>query len=136
MRLSTEDYAALAEFRHRLRGFLAFSEAEARKAGLEPQQHQLLLAVRGFGANAPTVRQISERLMLKHHSTVGLVDRLEERGLIRRRRSTEDRRAVRLFLTKAGAEVLETLSLSHRAHLKEAGPGLIGAVNGVLKKLG
>jgi DNA-binding MarR family transcriptional regulator len=134
--LQAADYAALAEFRHQLRSFLAFSEAAAREAGLEPQQHQLLLAVRGFGDKAPTVREVAERLVLKHHSTVELIDRLEEHGLVYRRRATDDRRAVRVHLAAAGEKLLEGLSHAHREHLRAAAPELMAALSTVLKQIG
>src|SRR5262245_38534659 len=77
-----EEYRALAEFRYLVRRFLAFSEAAARAAGLRPQQHQLLLAVKGLPAGMkPTIRVLAERLQLRHHSTVELADRMEEQGL-------------------------------------------------------
>jgi DNA-binding MarR family transcriptional regulator len=129
------DYAALSEFRYRLRRFLAFSEDAAREAGLEPQQHQLLLAVRGFGDEVPTVRELSERLVLKHHSTVELVDRLEKRGLVRRKRSTIDRRVAHVQLTPRGTQVLERLTLAHRDELDTAGPALVTALQSVLRTL-
>jgi DNA-binding MarR family transcriptional regulator len=128
------DYVALAEFRHRLRRFVAFSETAARKAGLEPQQHQLLLAVRGFPGEAPTMRDLAERLVLKHHSTVELVDRLERRRLVRRHRSTIDRRVVRVTLTAGGANLLERLTLSHREELETAGPALVAALHSITRK--
>src|ERR1041385_5546584 len=85
------DYRALAEFRYQLRRFLRVSEEAARAAGLEPQQHQLLLAVKGVPAGqAPTIAWVAERLQLKHHSVVGLVDRLVRRQLIVRRRDPAD----------------------------------------------
>jgi DNA-binding MarR family transcriptional regulator len=128
------DYTALADFRYRLRRFLAFSEAAAREAGLEPQQHQLLLAVRGFGDVAPTVRDLAERLILKHHSTVELVDRMQRRGLVRRRRSSADRRVAQVHLTPRGANVLERLTVAHRDELVEAGPTLVTALQSILRK--
>src|SRR5689334_2883021 len=94
-RVTAAEYRALAEFRYRVRCFLRFSEAAARSAGLAPQQHQLLLAVRGTrGNDAPTIGALAERLQLRHHSTVELVDRMEARGLVRRARRGGDRRQV------------------------------------------
>src|SRR3984957_10730823 len=82
--LNDHDYAALAEFRHSLRSFLAFSEQAARKAGLTPQQHQALLAVRGLGLEkGVTVGELAGRFLVKHHTTVGLVDRLLRADLLR-----------------------------------------------------
>ena len=89
------DYRSLAEFRYELRRFLKWSEDAARSVGLEPQQHQLMLAIKGLppGTEA-SVRYLSERMLVKHHSTVELIDRLDARGLVRRQRSTEDRRRI------------------------------------------
>jgi DNA-binding MarR family transcriptional regulator len=75
--LSLADYQALAEFRYLLRRFLHFSEQEARAAGLEPQQHQMLLAIKGLPADkAASVGELAERLQLQHHSTVELINRM------------------------------------------------------------
>src|SRR5438067_13119315 len=91
--MSLADYRALAEFRYQLRRFLRFSEQTTREMGLEPQQHQLLLALKGLpnGRNA-TVGDLAERLQLRHHSTVELIDRLAERSLIERTRDETDQR--------------------------------------------
>lgn len=131
--LALEDYRSLAAFRYELRKFLAFSEKAARAAGIEPQQHQLLLAVKGYPSDAkPTVGQIAQRLAVEHHTTVGLVDKLEARGLVRRERSTTDRRAVLLSLTPDGARLLGALSVLHRAELARVGPNLVLTLGGVL----
>lgn len=126
--LSDAEYAALAEFRHSLRRFLAFSEAQARAAGLNPQQHQLLLAVRGFAGRPPTVGELAERLVVRHHSAVELVDRLESKRMVTRQRSEADRRLARVVLTARGADVLQKLSLSHRDELRRTGPELARAL--------
>src|SRR6266487_1546330 len=130
---SMTEYRTLAEFRYQLRRFLRFSEQTARAAGLEPQQHQLLLAVRGLpqGRKA-TIGALAERLQLAHHSTVELVDRLVERGFIQRSRDEADQRQVLVTLTPQGEAVLRTLSLSHRAELHSVGPALVQALNGLL----
>ncbi len=132
-RLSIDEYQALAELRHQLRRFLAFSEAAAREAGLEPRQHQLLLAVRA-SPKPPTIGKLAERLVLKHHSTVELVDRLEGRGLVKRARSQTDRRVAEVEATAKGKALLEKLTLSHRSELRRAGPRLASALNFVLKR--
>ena len=126
------DYRDLAEFRYRLRRFLRFSEGAARKAGLEPQQHQLLLAVKGLpkGAKA-TVGTLAERLQIQHHSAVELVDRLAERGFVRRFRDPSDRRQVFVRLRPSGEKILRELSLYHLAELRLVGPNLVK----VLKQL-
>src|SRR5262245_36122196 len=109
-RLTLRDYRALAEFRYQLRRFLQFSDQEARVAGLEPQQHQLLLAVKGMPPGVPpTIGTLAERLQLQHHSTVELVDRMEDRKLVRRLRSPSDRRCVTVSLTARGDTLLARL---------------------------
>jgi DNA-binding MarR family transcriptional regulator len=112
------DYAALAEFRYQLRVFLRYSEDIARSAGLEPQQHQLLLAIKGAPEDGLSIRYLSERLQLKHNSTVGLIDRLQGRGLVRRRRDTRDRRLVHVELTPKGEATLRQLSEQNLIVLK------------------
>jgi DNA-binding MarR family transcriptional regulator len=92
-RISLADYRSLAAFRYEIRKFLAFSEGAAREAGIEPQQHQMLLAVRGLPDGLrPTIGAIAERLSVQHHTAVALVDKLEARGFIRRQRSNTARR--------------------------------------------
>lgn len=130
--LTDAEYRSLAAFRHQLRRFLAFSEARSREAGLEPQQHQLLLALRAFAPQAPSIGALAERLVLKHHSTVELVDRLEARGLVKRARLV-DRRQVALRLTARGERVLRRLSVDHRDQLRRGGRELIAALRRVLR---
>jgi DNA-binding MarR family transcriptional regulator len=112
------DYRALARFRFALRVFLRFSEEAAREAGLTPNQHQLLLAARGHPDAPPTISDLAEWLQLRHNSTVELVDRAVESGLLERHVDAADRRRQRLVLTAHGAEVLESLSASHREELR------------------
>lgn len=127
------DYAALANFRYELRRFLGASEAAVRAAGLEPQQHQLLLALRGAPEGAaPTIAWLAERLQLRHHSTVGLVNRLVARRLVRRHRDPADRRRVLVELTAAGARVLRQLSLFHREEIRTRAPALVRAMAAVI----
>jgi len=134
-KLSSSDYRALAAFRYEIRKFLAFSEQAARDAGIEPQQHQLLLAVRGLPEGArPTIGTIAERLCVKHHTTVALVDKLEASGLVARERSSEDRREVLLHLTRDGEAVLRTLSSLHREQLQNAGPEVIRALQNIVDR--
>lgn len=130
--LTDAQYRSLAEFRHQLRRFLAFSEARSREAGLEPQQHQLLLALRALAPESPSIGALAERLVLKHHSTVELVDRLEARGLVKRSRLADSRRQVALRLTARGERVLRRLSVSHRDQLRRGGRELIEALRRVL----
>jgi len=132
-RLSLHDYRALADFRYQLRRFLSFSNEAARAAGLEPRQHQLLLAVKGMpeGVEA-TVGTIAERLQTQHHSTVELVDRMEDRGLVRRVRSAGDRRRVLVSLTARGEALLARLSAVHRAEVRSIGPRLLRALESIV----
>jgi DNA-binding MarR family transcriptional regulator len=128
-KLSQADYRSLAEFRFQIRRFQHFSEHAARSAGINPAQHQLLLALKGIPAGtAPSIRHLAERLFLRHHSTVELVDRLQERGLVRRSPSGTDRRQVSVQVTPLGENVLEKLSLIHRAELRSGGPLLVKAL--------
>jgi len=127
--LTLDDYRALAELRHQIRRFLHFSEQVARLAGLEPRQHQLMLALKGLPSGVrPRIGELAERLQIQHHSTVELVNRLSSRGFVRRHRAGEDRREVLLSLTPKGERVLQELSLHHRDELKSAGPALVGAL--------
>lgn len=131
--LSDNDYSALSEFRYAIRRFIHFSEEAARAAGLEPQQHQLLLAVKGLSLRgSPTIRDIAERLQLRHHSTVELLDRMAEHGLIERTRDTADQRRVLITLTSAGEDILKKLSLLHRTELRSSGPDLVEALNALI----
>lgn len=127
--LTLFDYQSLAELRYQIRRFLHFSEHAARNAGLEPRQHQLMLALKGLPKNIrPRVRELAERLQIQHHSMVELVNRLSGRGLIRRRGAGHDRREVLLELTPKGERVLRELSLHHKAELRIQGPALVGAL--------
>lgn len=119
------EYEALAEFRYALRQFLRFSEEEAEAVGLAPQQHQALLAIQGFPERERvTIGELAERLQIRHHSTVGLVDRLVAQGLAERTPAQEDRRQVYVSLTEEGMAMLERLSATHREELKRIGPEL------------
>ena len=131
------DYQSLAELRYQIRRFLHFSERAARDAGLEPSQHQLLLALKGLPANVrPTVGALAERLHIRPHSAVELVNRLHHRGFVRRRRGNGggDRRQVLLSLTAQGEKVLRALTFYHHEELLHAGPALIEALQAVLKE--
>ncbi|HEX4028059.1 MAG TPA: MarR family transcriptional regulator [Rhizomicrobium sp.] len=121
--LSDADYRHLAEFRYLLRQFLAFSEEAARGAGLSPQHHQALLALRGCGGRL-TVGELAQRLAIKPHSAVGLADRLVDAGLAARQIGSKDRRRVELALTPVASRKLAELSQSHRAELKRLAPSL------------
>ena len=131
--LQTANYQALAEFRYQIRRFLHFSEQTARKAGLEPQHHQLMLAVKGAGEQTePRIAYLAERLQLQHHSVVELVDRLAKRGLIQRTRSQEDRREVHVKLTPRGERILKQLTLDHGVELRTAASALITTLKKVM----
>ncbi len=133
--ISLTDYQALAEFRYQIRRFLRFSEDAAYAAGLEPQQHQLLLAIKGLpeGRKA-TIGELAERLQLRHHSTVELIDRLEKRELVERHRDEEDQRRVFVSLTLQGEEVLHTLSRHMFTELCSTGPTLVNALSALLMR--
>lgn len=122
--LADADYAALADFRHALRRFQAFSEARAAEQGLTPQQHQALLAIRGAAPDAPSVGDVAERLMLKPHSATGLVNRLADHGWIERIAATEDRRRARLRLTGKAHDALAALAATHRDEIRRVRPML------------
>lgn len=116
--VSKADYEALAAFRYGMRRFLRFSESRARKAGLTPQQHQMLLSVKGMpGREWATLTEIAERLQVRHNAAVGLVDRAERAGLVERRQDLGDRRQVRVYVTPAGESVLAELTAAHREEL-------------------
>ncbi len=124
-KVNKTDYEALAAFRYALRQFLHFSEAAAAQVGLTPQQHQALLAIKGFpGRDYVTIGELAERLQIRHHSAVGLVDRLEAQNLVARREAEVDRRQVYVTVTVHGLTLLERLSTAHRAELHRIGPQL------------
>jgi len=127
--LTDAEYRALADFRYELRRFLHFSERAARSAGLEPQQHQVLLALKGMpeGGQA-TIGVLAERLQIEHHTAVELVDRMESHGLVRRVRVGDDRRYVLVELTHKGESLLGLLSVFHRVELRSIAPVLWHAI--------
>ena len=123
--VSAREYEQLAAFRYALRQFLSFSEEAAREAGLTPQQHQAMLAIKGSPDPARvTIGDLAERLRVRHNSAVGLVDRLTAQGLLERRANPDDRRQVHLALTAHGADVLEQLTAAHRDEIRRIGPQL------------
>jgi DNA-binding MarR family transcriptional regulator len=128
--LLPHDYEVLAEFRYLLMRFAAFSEQAAHAAGLAPRQHQALLAIKGYpgGADA-TIGALAERLGIRHHSTVGLVDRLVSRGYLVRREDSRDRRRTLLALTPSGEQALAGLSAAHRQELRRVAPLLQGLLS-------
>jgi DNA-binding MarR family transcriptional regulator len=119
MRLKDADYEDLLALRTGLRRFLRWSEQQAEEAGLTPAQHQLLLAVRGHSdPRGPTIGEVADYLLLRHHSAVGLIDRADAAGLVERVRDANDHRLVRLQLTATGTERLEALSAPHLEELQ------------------
>ena len=121
--LNHADFERLAEFRYLLRHFLIFSEEAAEQAGLTAQQHQALLAIKGFGKAKPmTTGDLAERLGIRHHSAVGMIDRLLTKSLVKRRHGSEDRRQVLLALTPKADALLARLSAAHRDELQRLAP--------------
>ncbi len=124
-RITKSHYEHLAELRHALRRFQLFSREAARTGGLTAQQHQALLAIKGFPVrDYVSVGELAERLQVLHHSAVGLVDRLARKGLVRRTISVADRRRVEVRLTPRGEAKIETLSAAHIRELRQLGPGI------------
>jgi DNA-binding MarR family transcriptional regulator len=121
--LAKTDYERLAEFRYLLRRFLQFSERAAQEAGLTAQQHQALLAIKGFDGRAQvTIGELADRLGVRHHSAVGLIDRLASKGLVERHTGTDDRRQVLVSLTPKVEDLLATLTAVHRDELEQLAP--------------
>lgn len=133
--LFADDYRALAAFRHGIRSYIRFSEKYVHNAGLEPRQYQLLLALKGTPNDTrPRIADLAHQLQIQHHSAVALVNRSEEAGLVRRERSTRDRREVLLGLTPAGDEVIENLVKVHLGEVFARGPDLLKALKTVLSR--
>ena len=131
--LAAHDYEVLAEFRCLLMRFSQFSEQAAHAAGLAPRQHQALLAIKGYpGGGDVAIGDLAQRLGIRHHSTVGLVDRLASRGYLARREDPRDRRRIILSLTASGEQALAGLSAAHRQELRRVAPVL----ESVLGRLG
>jgi DNA-binding MarR family transcriptional regulator len=134
MDLTLREYQDLAEFRYQLRRFLHFSEDRAREHAIEPQQHQALLALKGLPRDKrPTIGELANRLLLRHHSMVELIDRLESSGFVERRSDPEDRRQILIHLTSRGTAKLHALSLAHQEELRVRGPELAKALRAVLR---
>ena len=127
--LTLADYQSLAELRHQIRRFLHFSEEASRNSGLEPRQHQFMLALKGLPAGVrPRIGELAERLQIQHHSAVELVNRLAFGGYVRRLPGEQDRREVLLSLTAKGEKILRELSIHHKAELQIRGPALVTAL--------
>lgn len=133
---SLAQYRQLAELRFHIRRYLQFSENVARTHGIEPQQHQLMLTIKGLPANTiPTVSALASRLCLRHHSTVELINRLVERGAAMRKPSLQDRRQVLVELTPAGEELLASVSIHHIHELQTAAPDLLTQLSATLNSV-
>ncbi len=127
------NYPAIADFRYAIRRFLNFSADAARRAGLEPQQYQLLLALKGLpSTEAPTIGALAARMMIRHHSAVELINRLESHRLIRRSHNPSDHREVFLLLSARGERLVQRIASEHWAELQTAGRELISTLESVL----
>jgi DNA-binding MarR family transcriptional regulator len=131
-KLAERDFVSLHRFRSEIRRFLHFSEEAARSLGVEPQQHQLLLAVKSAPEGHLRITEIASALYIKHHSAVELVDRTLKQGLVRRERSERDRREVNVLITPEGEKILRQLSMHHRAELRRMGPELVAALENIV----
>jgi DNA-binding MarR family transcriptional regulator len=131
LEVSQAEYETLAELRYSLRQFLHFSEEAAHVAGVTPQQHQALLAIKGYPSGQITIGELAERVQVRHHSAVGLVDRLVLKKFVERQHHTKDRRQVSLALTELGDQMLENLSAAHKEQLRRVGP----RIESLLKRL-
>ena len=132
--ITVREYQALAQLRYVIRNFLAFSAEAARSCDIEPQQHQLLLAIKGLPPKQrPTIGFAANRLQLQHHSAVELVKRSVARGLLKREEGESDHREVLLRVTPLGERLLMKLSLAHRNELRLAASDLIDALTEIVK---
>lgn len=133
-KITSAEFRALAEMRYRIRLFLKEGDASARKAGLEPQQYLMLLAIRGLAAEMPAkIQTLADRLVLKHHSAVELLDRLERRGYVKRTRGRQDRRQVLVSLMPRGEKILETVVQQRISELRVTGRELVRAIAALLR---
>ncbi|MBV8476512.1 MAG: MarR family transcriptional regulator, partial [Acidobacteria bacterium] len=132
--VSQAEYQALAEFRYELASFLRRRRRAAQNAGIEPQQYELMLAIKGLPeGKKPSIKQVAEQLRLQHHSAVELTTRLVDRGLVRRERSLEDRRSILLSLTKEGERALDEVVCYSLTQLREEGPELLRSLARLVK---
>jgi len=133
VQITTADYRALAELRYQIRHFLSESDHAARRVGLEPQQYLLLLMVRGLPPGMmPSVRFLAERLGLKHNSTVELINRMEARGYVQRKRNSSDRRHALVQLLAPGQQLLERVARQRITEVRAGGVELVQAMTAVL----
>jgi DNA-binding MarR family transcriptional regulator len=132
--ISESEFRALAELRYQIRKFVQDGDVTARKAGLEPQQYLLLLALRGLPLGSETsIRTLAERLALQHHSAVELVDRMEEHGYVKRTRSTKDRRQVLVSLQSRGEKLLQKVAQKRLIELRSNGQELVKTISALLE---
>jgi DNA-binding MarR family transcriptional regulator len=129
-RLQADDYDALACFRYAMRKFLSFSKQTlATEARLTPEQYEALLALKAFSSSTGlTISQLSERLQVRHHTAVSLVDKLVGQRLVRRQSGVTDRRHVFVTLTPEGEKVLEKVAVLHREEIRARSPEMIEAL--------
>ncbi len=133
--ITSEEYRALAELRYRIRLFLREGDATAHAQGLETQQYQMLLAIRGLeNGELATIGKLAKKLAIKHHSAVELIDRLEKHGFVRRFRDKEDRRQVRVLLLPRGEKALAAVVKERISELRASGAALAGAIQTLLKR--
>jgi DNA-binding MarR family transcriptional regulator len=136
-KITETEYRALGELRYLIRKFLQEGDVTAKQAGLEPQQYLLLLAVRGLPEDAEaTISALAERLSLRHHSTVELIDRMEAHGYVKRVRDREDRRQVLVSLQPRGAKLLEKVVEQRIIELRANGRALVTAISSLLESRG
>jgi len=133
-KITESEYQALSELRHLIRKFVQEGDVTAKQAGLEPQQYLLLLAIRGLsGGQEATISTLANRLSLRHHSTVELIDRMEAHGYVKRVRGKEDRRQVLVSLQARGAKLLEQVVEQRIIELRANGRALVGAISALLE---
>ena len=133
-KITEKEYQALSELRHLIRRFVQEGDVTAKQAGLEPQQYLLLLAVRGLpGEQEATISALANRLSLRHHSTVELIDRKDAHGYVKRVRGKEDRREVLVCLQARGAKLLEQVVEQRFIELRANGRALVGAISALLE---
>jgi DNA-binding MarR family transcriptional regulator len=131
--LTIKQYRLLAELRYQIRRFLAYRDQTARDNGLEPQQYQALLTIKGAPPGVEvTIGRLAQRMLVRHHSAVEMIDRLAVRGLVTRTRHPEDRRKMLVDLTAKGERVLRELALSSREELRNSGPALVAVLRRLL----
>ena len=136
-KLTLSDYQALAEFRYQIRQFLHFSEQVVKRSGLERGQYQLMLAIKGMPPDVrPRISELANRMQIRHHSAVELVNRLAAGGYVHRTRAQDDRREVLLALTPKGEKVLSELALHHHDELRSSGPKLVTALRRIMREGG